>query len=247
MSFDMGTEIKKVVENTSAILFDMDGTLFDTELIHAKALSIALEKMKNKISIEELHHRFYGKTDISIFLELFPDQFKTEYQNFQKEKNLIVIELFNNLDSEQKNKLTAKGIKTFLQYLRRSGKKLALVSSSEKEIVDVTLKTFGATLFFDTIIGRSGTYFNKPNPSPYFKAMRFLKIPNNKAIIFEDSPSGLQSAVATGCQVIKASCFDRGEMTTDYLQTIIGKEKKLLQIDNYLDCFVTQNTTQNSF
>lgn len=229
----MITDVRHQINSSQALLFDMDGTLFDTEPLHAEALAQALCAFEKQFTAAELHHRFYGKTDTSIFLELFPDRYKDEYQKFQETKNEILTNIFNTLTPEQKIQYSAPGIKKFLQYLRRCGKKLALVSSSEQEIVDITLKAFGVNLFFDLTIGRSGTHLNKPNPSPYLRAMRHFKVVTTSTIIFEDSPSGLRAAYATGCPVIRSLCFDRGEISEHELKKIFTNGALLASIDQF--------------
>ncbi len=233
----MRSDIHHEIESAQSVLFDMDGTIFDTEPLHAKALMLALNEFGKKFTEDELHHRFYGKTDTSVFQELLPDTYNRDYPTFQKIKNKILINIFDQLTIDQKKEYTAIGLQKFLQSLRRSGKKIALVSSSEQEIVEHTLQTFSLTLFFDIIIGRNGTHLNKPNPSPYFKAMRHFKTLSKNTLIFEDSPSGLKSAHSTGAVVIQSLCFNRGELSDLNLEKIFtnGKTpKNIKQFDHLL-------------
>jgi beta-phosphoglucomutase len=82
-----------------------------------------------------------------------------------------------------------------------------VVSASEDIIVSETLKCFEIYSYIDLQMGRHQTNLTKPHPEPYLEGMRRLKTGPLKTLIFEDSPTGLESAVASGASVIRITGF----------------------------------------
>jgi len=76
-------------------------------------------------------------------------------------------------------------------------------------VVDIILRKSGIIDFFEIITPRQKTHLPKPNPSPYFTTMRQLALKTSEVLIFEDSPTGLQSARATNANVIKVDSFEK--------------------------------------
>jgi beta-phosphoglucomutase len=87
-----------------------------------------------------------------------------------------------------------------------------VVSASEDIIVTETLKCFEISMHVDLQMGRNQTVLTKPHPEPYLEGMRRLKTTHTKTLIFEDSPTGIASAVASGASVIRITGFAHSEM-----------------------------------
>jgi len=68
-------------------------------------------------------------------------------------------------------------------------------------VVENTLDCFGLNQYLDLKMGRSQTPLTKPFPDPYVEAMRRLNSTPEKTLIFEDSPTGLQSAKSSGAKL----------------------------------------------
>jgi HAD superfamily hydrolase (TIGR01509 family) len=94
-----------------------------------------------------------------------------------------------------------------LKFLKKEKKKVAVVSASEDLIVAETLKCFEIHSYIDLQMGRHQTTLTKPHPEPYLEGMRRLNTDSSKTLIFEDSPTGLQSAIASGANVIRITGF----------------------------------------
>ena len=221
------TDLKNLVKHKSVILFDMDGTLVNTEPLHAKAAAIVLNDLGVKIDLMASIDQFYGMTDHVVLKKVCPNLTEVEIDECIEKKNVQLIKLFQNLPDEHKEALITPGLFPFLQYLKDANKKISVVSASEDIIVFETLKCFGIDKFIDLQMGRNQTVLTKPHPDPYLEAMKRLGITYNDTIIFEDSPTGIKSAQATNSEVVRVTAF--AHMTSS--QIIEGK---YIELENFI-------------
>ena len=218
------TDLKNLVKHKGVILFDMDGTMVNTEPLHAKAASVVLNNLGVKVDLMASLDEFYGMTDHVVLKKLCPDLSEAEIDKCIEQKNLQLIKLFQNLSHDEKESYITPGLFPFLQYLKDENKKIAVVSASEDIIVFETLKCFGIDIFVELQMGRNQTALTKPHPDPYLEAMKRLDITHNDTIIFEDSPTGIKSAYATKSEVVRVMAFAH----TTSSQTIEGEYIELI-------------------
>ena len=218
------TDLKNLVKHKGVILFDMDGTMVNTEPLHAKAASIVLNTLGVKVDLMASIDKFYGMTDHVVLKALCPNLTEVEINNCIEQKNLQLIKLFQNLSHNEKESYITPGLFPFLKYLKDENKKIAVVSASEDIIVFETLKCFGIDIFVELQMGRNQTVLTKPHPDPYLEAMKRLDITHHDAIIFEDSPTGIKSAYATKSKVVRVTAFAH----TSSSQKIEGEYVELL-------------------
>ena len=176
-----------------AIVFDMDGVLFDTERIcmntwHEMARERNLEHMdqvaensigRNRVAIEKIYHDVYG--------EDFPvAQFLDESRRRM-------------WDSIEQNGLKLmKGVMELLIYLRQSDYRIAIASSSGDQVIERYLEIAGMRQYFDRIVGGNQIQNSKPSPDIYLKACEVLGANPPDTIAVEDSPNGIRSAYSAG-------------------------------------------------
>lgn len=201
------SDLKALLMNFEAVIFDMDGTIVNTEPFHARAAVIVLKDLGINIDLESCLDQFYGMTDTAVLKMTCPTLSDDEIDWAISEKNIHLIKLFKTLSPSQKNQCITPGLFDFLKFLKKENKKLAVVSASEDIVVAETLKCFEIHSYMDLQMGRHQTKLTKPHPEPYLEGMRRLKTSPSKTLIFEDSPTGLESAVASGANVIRITGF----------------------------------------
>lgn len=201
------TDLKTLLKTYDAVIFDMDGTIVNTEPLHAKAATIVLNNLGIDIDLEACLEQFYGMTDTAVLKMTCPTLTDLEIDKAIAQKNLHLIDLFKALPKEAKHQYITPGLFDFLNLLKKENKQLAVISASEDIIVTETLKCFEIHHFIDLQMGRHQTELTKPHPDPYLEGMKRLKIEASKTLIFEDSPTGLKSAVASGASVIRITGF----------------------------------------
>lgn len=201
------TDLKALLKIHDAVIFDMDGTIVNTEPLHAKAAVIVLKSRGYDIDLEACLDQFYGMTDTAVLKMTCPELTDEEIEIAIAEKNKHLMDIFLALPEEEKHHYVTPGLFDFLTYLKQQGKAVAVVSASEDIIVEKTLECFSITAFVDLQMGRHQTKLTKPHPEPYIEGMKRLKTDPKKTLIFEDSPTGLKSAIASGANVIRITGF----------------------------------------
>lgn len=193
------------MQELELFLFDMDGTLLNTEFIHAQSIEVLIAgRMDAKVIME----RFKGMSDKAVFEVLSRElNIVINPQQVIEQKNQELIKIINSLTNTEIEKVFPTAMKQFINDLKKSGKKLAVVTASESVIAHVLLEKLGIKENLDLIVTYQTTYQSKPNPSPYFYALRRFQKAAHESLIFEDSTTGLEAAKLTSPHLIKALWF----------------------------------------
>ena len=181
-----------------AILFDMDGTIFDTQNLYDKCLYDAgcnLNIKFDKSIIEML--RGYTTTDA---YDVCTDHLEGNRERAVEWVDHSV-ELFIN-ELKLKGPDVKDGIHDLFDYLLVLDIPKALVSSSEAEIIEINLCKSGLPDIFSVTISGEDIEHGNPEPDPYLLAAERLGIDPSECIVVEDSASGAISALAAKCTVI---------------------------------------------
>ena len=203
-------KLKRFIKNKKAIIFDMDGTILNSEPLHEAAIFEIIKILKLDVNIKD-RKTLIGISDFFIYKQFIlpntaPDK-RITFDGFVKLKNSIIINLLNDIDENTFNKLFTPGLKKLLNFLQEEKKLICLVSASEKEIVEAIVKKAKLSNFFIIQKSRSDTFNSKPSPSPYINALRELRLKASEILIFEDSQDGVSSALASGAETIQVTAF----------------------------------------
>lgn len=190
----------KSLLNFKAVLFDMDGTLFNSEPLHFDALLEVVE-----LPSDFDWHPFLGMPDNLVLKTLFPEAAPQEIIQLILRKNEKLIEMINNKTLSEFQAMLTPGVYEFLTYLKTKSIPMALVTASEGVITEALLTKLELKHFFHGIYPREATARTKPSASPYLKAMRDLNVSSLECLIFEDSPTGLQAALEASAFVMKVT------------------------------------------
>lgn len=196
------SEITNICADKRAILFDMDGTILNSESLHFEAIS-QLTNHKSPYTIDDL----YGMADVDVYplIKEFTDLGLDEFLEAKIQLMKIII------PTSKVSSILLDDIPKLVLQLKAAGKKLALVTASEKETTYSLLRHCNLLQYFDIVIARQDTNKTKPDPAPYQHALNMLGIKKEDAIIFEDSPTGIAAAIASGVKVIKVQWYAHEE------------------------------------
>lgn len=215
----MDTNYKTLLKNKTAIIFDLDGTLLNSEPLHVKAITQVLlsfqEKglLPDKFSIpseENFATHFHGLSDDKVLNKLFPnEEIKFDLNEFIEQKSNAFEVVLKEMPLEELKAQLLPGIEKFLENKFKENITLGLVTASSEKIGRLILDKLNFTQYFKVLVFRENTFFTKPSPSPYFLALRQLELHQSEVVIFEDSTVGLKSALETGSDVIQVTKFVR--------------------------------------
>lgn len=185
-----------------AVLFDIDGTLCDSDPIHYYAFREMLQEIGfnggNPITEEFFIATVAGKHNDDIALDLFPDD---------RERGLKFVEdkeaMFRRLAAEQLKPLN--GLDKVRKWIEDRGLKRAAVTNAPRPNAELILSKLGLSDFFHAVIIGDECEHAKPHPEPYLKGLEALKASKDHTFIFEDSVSGIKAGVAAGMPVIGIS------------------------------------------
>lgn len=187
-------ELKALNPVLRACLFDMDGTLFDTEKLHAKAIFELTDRINPGIySFEEIEKFCIGKTDTGIFNEL-KDRKLFESADVPTLVDMKVNSYLKCLETELVEKIFLPKVLELLQTLKANNIKLALVTSSDYKSTVATLAKVDLEKYFEFLVTEESTERNKPDPDPYHFACDKLQLAPVECAVFEDSATGLKAA-----------------------------------------------------
>ncbi|MBW4486954.1 MAG: HAD family phosphatase [Trichocoleus desertorum ATA4-8-CV12] len=180
----------------SAILFDLDGTLTNTDPIHFRAWQEHLNQ--HGLTIDETFYktRISGKTNPVIIEEILPHLSEAAGQELADAKEAR----FRELATQEITVLD--GLTQVLDWAQQQQLPLAVVTNAPPENAYFMLETLKLNAHFQTIVISDEIGVGKPDPAPYNIALGRLGVAPETAIAFEDSPSGIRSAVAAGIPTV---------------------------------------------
>ncbi|WED24505.1 HAD family phosphatase [Vibrio sp. JC009] len=176
-----------------ALLFDMDGLIFDTEGLYKKAWQRAAGDQGLDLN-DEFYQNFIGVQDPAceqLMVSHFGERLNLPL--FQKQRDQYVKEL------KQKPVPYKPGFKDLFETAKEQNIKCALVTSSFLKDVEHHFADSGYLEQFDTLITAEKVTNGKPAPDCYLMACSELKIAPETCLVLEDSNNGMQSGLDAGC------------------------------------------------
>ena len=181
-----------------ALLFDMDGTLVDSEPLHLEALRRQLVLHGRDVDLDAFHKSVVGRSNLEVAALLFPDDDTARHEALVLQKEGIYWDLARTLTA-------APGLVDFLDLAHRRGWPVALVTNARRENAEHTLGILGLRDRFDVLVAADDVARVKPDPLPYLAALEALSADPGTALAFEDSLPGIRSATGAGIRTIGLS------------------------------------------
>jgi len=180
----------------AAVLFDMDGTLFDSE----KLWDVAIFELAGTYGADvpdEIRSAMVGTSmaDSMVLLHEGIGQPWRDPGHSAVWINDRVAELFVT------SLVWRPGARELLAEVREAGIPTALVTATERRLVEIAIATAGRHNFDVLVCGDEVTR-TKPDPEPYLRAASLLGVDIEDCVAIEDSPTGVASAIAAGARVL---------------------------------------------
>jgi beta-phosphoglucomutase-like phosphatase (HAD superfamily)/molybdopterin-guanine dinucleotide biosynthesis protein A len=230
--FNLGTpeQLNTYLKNIYLFLFDLDGTLVVTDDIYYNVWKTILQDYNIELTNEIFKNYIQGNSDNTVLKRLIPSKYKILLNNISSVKDKLFLENINKIK-------IIDGSIEILNTIKQLGHKIAIVTNCNRVVAEIILKNMNIDKIIDKLVIGSECIKTKPYPEPYLEAIKYFESSNNKAIIFEDSKTGIQSGKNTfpKCLVGIETIYDKNELLINGVNISI-KNYVNLDINNLLKC-----------
>jgi HAD superfamily hydrolase (TIGR01509 family) len=229
------------------IIFDLDGVLVDTKIVHFKALNVALKKYENfEISFNE-HTNLYDGLPTNEKLKILVNKKKISKNNIEK---------IANLKKKNTNKLLKKEVKfskKLYNLFRQLSKKykIAIATNAIESTLRICIKILKINKFVNFKISNQRVTFAKPHPEIYLRCLINLGAKPNETLILEDSHYGREAAKESGCHIMPIKKLNEVNLRDIKLALKFKKNRKYIYstpwIDNKINILIPMAGRGNRF
>ena len=209
-------------------IFDMDGTLFDTEKLYRQAwLDVAPEfgeEPNQKLPIAASGTNM-GAESVQVVQKIYPNVDAQAYID-------RVLELVEACRERGLQLMT--GVEEILNFFRESGVKMAVASAAPVTVIEQNLVRKNLRGYFDVLVGGNLVEHGKPAPDIFLLAASKLNLAAEDCYIFEDSFNGIQAAHASGGVTIMIP--DTMQPTAEIKNLCAGVFKNLSEACKAIEC-----------
>lgn len=215
----------EMLQNTDAVIFDMDGSLVDSMWMW-KAIDIEYLGMFKIPMPEDLQTKIEGMSfnETAVY---FKEHFSIPVSLEE------IMETWNRMawDKYTHQVPLKKGIPDFLEGCRRHGIRLGIATSNSRELVENVAATHSLRNYFTSIVTGSDVERGKPAPDIYLEVAKQLDVVPGRCLVFEDIVAGILAGKNAGMRVCAVE--------DDYSAQDRDKKRKLADyyIEDYLGLF----------
>ena len=198
------------------VIFDMDGVIINNNDWHVKSWMEYARRRGIALTEAEFPTRVFGKTNEEILALEYPDASPEQLFAWSLEKEALYRDMY------RPHFRLADGLLAFLDFLKKNQIPIAVASNAPLVNIDFALDEGQIRHYFDAVVYPAIIAKPKPAPDAYLKAAELLGLEPAQCFVIEDSPTGLQAAVAAGCRAIGiTSTFPETELRK-YTQKIVS-------------------------
>lgn len=179
-----------------ALLFDIDGTLADTDALHLQAFNQVFGPRGHVFDHARSAKELQGFSNASISERFLPDESPARQAAIMEEKE----QAFRQLVAGQVRPVS--GLMALLALADRANVPMVAVTNAPRPNAEMLLSGLGIMDRFKALVIGDELSHGKPHPMPYLEGLRAVNAAPNLSFAFEDSRSGIQSASAAGIVTI---------------------------------------------
>lgn len=187
----------KPTTSQPCLLFDIDGTLTDTDHLHLVAMQRIFAPHGLELDLPTFRSRIVGRANYIIFEEFFPGMAPDERVGLADRKEALFREI-----AGAQGMVPLDGLVPLLDWADGQGLPMGVVTNAPRLNADATLGGLGLGHRFRTLVIGDELAHGKPHPLPYLNGLRDLGGDAARSVAFEDSPPGVTAAAAAGMAVV---------------------------------------------
>ena len=200
------------LRNKSAILFDMDGVLYDSMPNHSKAWSQAMQKFGMHMSPHDVYMNEGATGHDTVVRISLRDR---GYEATESE----IDDIYNYKASLFRSMPEARVMPGALEVFRKAasaGLKILIVTGSgQKNLIERVQRDFEGYITRERMVTAFEVTRGKPYPDPYLKGLSIAGVPASEAVVVENAPLGIRAGVAAGIDTI---AVNTGPLEDEILQ-----------------------------
>ncbi|TFG47856.1 MAG: HAD family phosphatase [Candidatus Brocadiia bacterium] len=201
-----------------AVIFDFDGVISDTELLHLRAFNNVLAGYGIEISKDDYFDKYLGLTDLDLIRELTAQGLlkggeKTAIEAAEKKK--VVFENISRDEAE-----IIEGVREFIAMLYDNRIPMAIFSGALLAEIELILQSVDLRRYFEIIVSAEHVTKAKPDPEGFVLALKRLNIKlgsdisPSQCVVIEDSHWGLEAAIKAGMHTVAVTNSYKAEQLT---------------------------------
>jgi len=189
-----------------AVIFDFDGVITDSEVLHLRAFNEVLSQYGVEITTKNYYQTYLGLTDVDCYKLLIHQGLlkikEQEIAGLVEQKNMIFEEL------AKKEGQLIDGVRDFLNELERNKVPMAICSGALLTEIEMILEEAGLRHLFEVIVSAEQIKKGKPDPQGFLLTLEKLNanrkdpITSEQCVVIEDSHWGLEAARAAGMHTV---------------------------------------------
>lgn len=209
----------------STVLFDLDGTILDTNKLMVKSMQFALKKHLN-INVPDVEiHNFFGEpltTTISRYTQNEIESVLNTFRKYDIDHHELLANFF-------------PGTQELISRLHQQGFNIGIVTSKHRYMASQCSHLAELDEYINTIVTYDDVTNVKPDPEPIIKALSQLGANPSSTIMVGDSPADIQSAKRAGtyCAAVKWSVFPIKLLLQEQPDYVLSLPSDLLKIVDY--------------
>ena len=200
------------------VIFDMDGVIVDTELVHRYAYYKQFGELNIEVP-EEMYTSFTGLSTRNTFQKL-----KENFQLEHEVEDLILRKrsIFNDAFDSKEDLALLDGVENLIKDFHKNGMQLIVASSASKVTIDRVFRRFDLHQYFSHIVSGEDFPKSKPHPAIFLHAASLSVAPKENCIVIEDSTNGVKAAKAAGIFCVGYNSFHSKDQDLSMADVIVN-------------------------
>ncbi|OOG65887.1 HAD family phosphatase [Flavobacterium sp. A45] len=205
------------------VIFDMDGVIVDTELVHRYAYFKQFGELNIEVP-EEMYTSFTGLSTRNTFQKI-----KDHFQLEQEVEDLILRKrsIFNDAFDSKEDLALLEGVENLIKDFHKNGMQLIVASSASKVTIDRVFRRFDLHQYFSHIVSGEDFPNSKPHPAIFMHAASLSIAPRENCIVIEDSTNGVKAAKAADIFCVGYNSFHSKDQDLSLADVIVNHFNEL--------------------